>query len=102
MPPAGPQHFPEDDRPARPIGSGGLAVFALLSTLAALAAVLAVDIPPEKLRLVELLVGALAVVSLQAGNFFFGSSSGSKEKTEMLRQLAALSGRSGQAGGGAP
>jgi hypothetical protein len=64
-----------------------LAIMAFLG-LVGVAAVLAfVEIPDENSDLLKVLATALTGVNLQAANYFFGSSRGSKEKNYTIERL---------------
>ncbi|MEM7270149.1 MAG: hypothetical protein AAF401_12985 [Pseudomonadota bacterium] len=66
-----------------------LGVLILLGFFGVLAAIMYVDLPDGSGPIVNILLGALAAMCTQVGNYFFGSSAGSKRKNEMIQQLKA-------------
>lgn len=55
----------------------------------ALAAVVIEPIPPDVMPVFTILLGALGAMTNQVGNYFFGSSVGSKNKDATLAQITA-------------
>lgn len=61
----------------------GVIVFGFFAVLAGIAFI---DIPAAAVQPINILLGSLTALLIQVGNYYFGSSAGSKEKT---RQLAS-------------
>ena len=56
----------------------------MLGFFGVLAAMLFTDFPPGAGDVLKLMIGALGAMTVQVGNYFFGSSVGSKRKTELM------------------
>lgn len=63
----------------------GLAI--ILGFFGLLGYILAYGLPTSGGEVLMIMVGALAAMTTQVGNYFFGSSAGSKEKNEMIADL---------------
>ena len=61
-----------------------LAAVVVVGFFSVLGAMIFLEIPESSQQPINILLGALTGMMLQVGNFFFGSSAGSKRKTEML------------------
>lgn len=73
-----------------------LAVVVVTGFFLVLAAMMFVDIPEQAQQPLNILLGALTGLLLQVGNYFYGSSSGSARKNEMINaMMAKINGGSG-------
>jgi len=63
-----------------------LATVIVIGFFATLYAIAFADIPDKAMQPVSILLGALTAMLTQVGNYYFGSSAGSKKKTELMGQ----------------
>ncbi len=66
----------------------GLAI--ILGFFGILGAIMFVEVPTNAATIINILLGALAAMTAQVGNYFFGSSAGSARKNDTIEKLKAL------------
>lgn len=65
-----------------------IALAALAGFFGILAALMRLEIPPDAVAPLQVMLGALGGLVVQIGNYYFGSSAGSARKNELLAGLA--------------
>ncbi len=68
----------------------GLAI--VLGFFAVLAWIIRFGLPPQGGEVLLIMVGALGAMTTQVGNYFFGSSTGSKSKDQIIAELKGVNG----------
>lgn len=68
----------------------GFASLIILGFFAILGSLIFFQIPPENKTPIEITLGTLGTLVVSIVNYYFGSSSGSKSKDEVIKTLSAV------------